>query len=505
VRRPPEERLPAACAAAVACLPFMDWPYMLGLSSYVRPLALFPVLLGCGALALRLLAVPGSRRLAVPRPFGLFLLFAAWAMAASPLVMLLVPGADAVKGQTPPARYVREVMGLGAGLVTYAYFTLTVRHWRQGVTAARILLLVFPLTLAAVLVQAGWLFLGIDALKAVDLHVLGLVQSRHALVKASGLAPEGSMLADQLTSTVIPFALAGLMVRHSLFRARPLGAPVELWALLGAITAVGFTLSRIGFVMVVLVFAIAFALQGLQRRAFRRRQRVLLAALPVIGLVALAAVPEARTHALGILGSLHGVGESVTDGVWSNVTRMGTQAAGFAMLAHHPFGVGTGGFPFHFAANVPTWATLSPEVQVFLGREGPGTAAICASAAACDALLPDAKGHLARVAAENGWVGLLLLGAMYALLVRRAWRAYRGAAEPALRHLALGCLISLGAMFPLSFNQSSYLWLHWYLVWALTGALPAFPVRRARPAAAPAAVRTLPGPRAVAAAGARLR
>jgi hypothetical protein len=99
----------------------------------------------------------------------------------------------------------------------------------------------------------------------------------------------------------------------------------------------------------------------------------------------------------------------------------------------------------------------------------------------------------------------VLLGAMYALLLRRAWRAYRGAVEPALRHLALGCLISLGAMVPLSFNQSSYLWLHWYLVWAVAGALPAFPARRAHPAAASVAMAAPRELRTVAAGGRGLR
>jgi len=254
VSRPGEDRLPIFCAVAVACLPFMDWPYMLGLSSYVRPLALFPVIAGCGVLALRLVTAPGAPRLAVSRPFCLFLLFAAWAFVASPLVMLLDPGAAAVKGQTPLARYAREALGLGAGLAAYAYFSLAIRHWRQGVTAARIVMLVFPLTLGAVLIQAGWLFLGIDALKSLDRHVLGLVQAHQAIVKASGLAPEASMLADQLLSVVIPFALAGLALRHSLFRVRPLGASVEFWTLLGAVTALLFTLSRLGLMVFVGLF-----------------------------------------------------------------------------------------------------------------------------------------------------------------------------------------------------------------------------------------------------------
>jgi len=507
MRPPHDSGLPGAYVAAVACLPFLDWPYMLGLSSYVRPLTLFPALFGCGLLALHLIAVPGHRRhLAVSRPFCLFLAFAAWAIAASPLLMVLAPGAETVKGQTPMARYGREVLGLGAGLATYGYFTLVVRHWRQGVATVRILMLVFPLVLAAVLIQAGWLFLGIDALHEVDRHVLGLVQSRPALAKASGLAPEGSMLADQLASTVVPFALAGLVVRHSLFRVRPLSAPVELWALLGAMAAMAFTLSRIGLMVLALAFALALALHGLQRRGLRRRQRLVRAFVPLALVLGLVAMPGVRTQALRIVGSLQGVGASAAAGLWSNVTRLGTQAAGFRMLARHPLGVGTGGSSFHFAANVPTWALDAPEIQVFLGRKGPLTDLVCTTDAACAALLPDAKGHLARIAAENGWVGLLLVGAMYGLLLRRAWRAYRGAPEPALRHLALGCLISMGAMVPLSFNQSSYLWLHWYLVWAVAGALPAFPARLPRPAAAPvAAVPARMAPRAVAAGGARLR
>lgn len=481
--------LPPVFAAAVATLPFTDWPHMLGLASYVRPLAVFPVAAGCGLVAARLLLPPpgAGPRLSVSVPFCLFLLFTAWAVLASPMAMLLDPGVDSLKGRTPVDRYGREVLGLLTGLAAYAYFTVVLRHWRQGVAAVQVMFLVFPLVLGAVLIQAGWLFLGIDFLHRVDSAVLGLVQSRQAIHKASGLTPEGSMLADQLTTTIVPFALAGLTVRHSLFRQRPLGFPMELWALVGALVAIGFTTSRIGFLVLTLSFALALGLHRMQRPALRRRQRVLLALLPLPLVACVLLNPAVRGKAVAIGGSFQGIEGSVSTGVWSNVTRMGTQATAFRMLMAHPLGVGTGGFPFHFADHVPLWAMNSPEVQVFLGMRGGLTRLICTSD--CANLLPDAKGYLARVGAENGWVGLVLMVTLYALLVRRSWRAYRSTAEPALRHLALGCLLSLGAMAPLSFGQSSYLWLHWYLVWALVGSLPACaPTRRPAARAIPPAL-----------------
>lgn len=475
--------LPPVFAAAVATLPFTDWPYMPGPVSYVRPLAVFPVAVGCGVMAARLLVPPPGPgpRLPVSVPFCLFLVFALWAVLASPMTMLLDPGLDSVKGRTPPGRYGREVLGLLTGLGAYAYFTVVLRHWRRGEAAVRVMFLVFPLVLGAVLIQAGWLFFGIDFLHRVDGAVLGLVQAHPAIHKASGLSPEGSMLADQLTTTIVPFALAGLTVRHSLFRQRPLGFPVELWVLVGAVAAIAFTTSRIGFLVLALTFVLAFVLHRVQRPALRRRQRVLLALLPLALAAALLLHPTVRERAVAIAGSLRGVEISVSAGVWSNVTRMGTQATAYRMLLAHPLGVGTGGFPFHFADYVPGWALASPEIQVFLGMRGGLTHLVCTSD--CAGLLPDAKGYLARIGAENGWIGLALVTALYLGLVARAWRSYRSATDPALTHLALGCLLSLGAMALLSFGQSSYLWLHWYLVWALAGSLPAAPARR--PAARP--------------------
>lgn len=459
--------LPGVYIAAVACLPFMDWPYMLGLSSYVRPLALFPVLLGCGLVALGLLAGP-RRRLVVSLPFCLFLAFAVWAVLLSPLLMVVDPGAEAVKGQAPMDRYQREALGLLAGLATYAYFTVVVRHWWQGMATVRIVLMVFPVVLAAVLIQAGWLFLGIDALRMVDHHVLGLVQSRHALFKASGLTPEASMLADQLTTTVIPFSLAGLALRHSVFRRRPLGASVELWMLLGAVIALLFTTSRVGLMVFVLLFLAARVYQMPKRRLGRRQRRYLVLLPLLVGLL-LVAYPGTRAKLAEVAFSIRGVAASADAGIWSNVTRLGTQVAGYRMFAAHPLGVGTGGFAYHFADYVPAWALISPEIQAFLGWSSPDTA-YCGGA--CGRLVADPKGFGARIAAENGIVGVGLIGAMFILLVRRSWRTYRDAPEPALRHLALGCLLSLSAMLVLSFNQSSFLWVHWYLVFALAGALP---------------------------------
>jgi hypothetical protein len=335
-----------------------------------------------------------------------------------------------------------------------------------------------PVALAAV-IEVGAAILHLGLAQAIDAVLMAArVQNQTTdYSKIMALAPEGSMFADQILSLFAPFAFAAIVAKCPVFPRRIFGVSLDLIVLFASIFFLAICGSRTGLVFSLILFGsgaiITIFFTG---RAISAGRKIAILFMPVILLGGAAAIPQVREAAAPIVASVTGINQSIDSGVWSNITRAGNQIAGWKMFLDYPIaGVGTGGYPFHYANYVPDWALFSPEVQAYLGIYDRRFAAACPDCMIepiLDGLLADPKGLLARIAAETGIVGLILMGAFWFTLVRRSWRAFRAPAEPYVKGLALGCLLSLIDILFLTFNVSSYVWVHWYLIFAIASALP---------------------------------
>jgi hypothetical protein len=97
-------------------LPVLDWRWMLGLASYVRPLALFPIFLG---LAMYGATIKSETRLPASKPFLLFLSFFGWALVSTIIMIALAPGVGILKGWTAEAKATREFLALALGVCLF--------------------------------------------------------------------------------------------------------------------------------------------------------------------------------------------------------------------------------------------------------------------------------------------------------------------------------------------------------------------------------------------------
>jgi hypothetical protein len=463
----------AAAGAVLPCIvlamPFMDVPGIAG-GAYVKPLALPLVLLAWvwilaqagGGLSLP--RDPASRR---------WLMLFAWAVVGAVCMPLLTNMPHEMKGQSLGARILRDLIAFSAGLMCWFYLRLAIRTDGQAVSALKWVLRSFALLLPFLFVQS--LFVATEAswVSAID-TVLGLLRSSQTgpYKKIFGLAPEASMLADQLLSLYLPFTLASLLLGTSLFRRRWVGISAEAWITALAVLALLFSQSRIGLIALLFLALCGWVL-SLRRHSQGAIgwQAVVLPALVVAlagGLTTLAG-----DRLTNFLGSFSSVDNSIDDGVWSNVTRLGSMSAGLDMAWHHPLGVGTGAFPFLFERHVPEWALISPEINALVGGDASYLQAATGSEGGdITTRLPDAKALPVRVLAEMGLPGFLLLAAIWSGLARGCWRTVRHPQTPGpVRTVAFGALLSLLTMLPLSFSINSYVWVHWILVAALAAAV----------------------------------
>lgn len=456
----------------VFALPFLDVPLLFG-GAYVKPLAL-PV----AVIVLGLALVLGRGPLRVPggMPLRIVMLIAAWAVIGAVLMPRLITIPGEMKGQTLGLRIVRDMTSLLGGIVFFVCLSTAITHAGRATRAVRWVLMTFWVVLPFVLVQAAVVATGSDLALMLD-RVMALVRSDlqgPGYRKAFGLAPEASMLADQLLSLYLPFAFALVLSGCSLFRTRLLGLRAEVGILLGGLLALLFSQSRIGLVTLLYLVAAAMLIPGFRRagdfRRFAPRAAMLLGLVVLLGAAAIALAGDKATE---ILATFSSVDASIDDGVWSNVTRFGSIVAGLDMALAHPMGVGTGAFPFLFEQHVPDWALISPEIQAVLGSNIDYLLAATGSTGGdIETRLPDAKALPARVAAELGVPGLLLFGALWLVLVRRCWAAYRAVgADPVHTAVALGTLLSLLSMLPLSLSSNSYVWVHWIFVAAVAAAI----------------------------------
>lgn len=465
-------------ALVALSLPFLDFPGVGG-AAYVKPLAL---LIALPILAFRLVTRPTTIAFPSDMSMRYALLFWGWAVVGSILMPWMTDAPTQFKGQSLGDRVLRDMLSMSAGFLFWIFIRMELRTPTKIIQAVRLMLVSFWIVLAFCLAQALVIVTDSDVAKALDslLSVFRTMQPP-GYRKIFGVAPEASMLADQLMTMYFPFVVASIFQNTPFFRTFGRGVSVERIMFILGFGILLFTLSRIGFVAVIALLICAYILGP--KLTGGSRKRIPLALIVAVGVIFAIGVSLTGTLFSSFLGSFGGIDASIDEGVWSNVTRAGSMTAGVGMALDHPFGVGTGVFPFLFERYVPDWALVSPEIQALMGTNYEALFAVGGSTSSDIAeRLPDAKALPVRVLAELGWPGLLILAGGWLYQVRSCWRVARSTQVPIERVIAFGCVLSLLVMVPLSFSVNSYIWVHWLFISAVATSLVCLQERRCRAA-----------------------
>ncbi|RFO94623.1 hypothetical protein DIC66_22540 [Rhodoferax lacus] len=396
-----------------------------------------------------------------------------WALIGDMSFPWLLSMPHEIKGQSLEGRILRDLCSLGAGMAVWFWFRMAIWKVSITVTAVRWILCSFSPVLPFLVVQAGVVLTDSSLAHAAD-DLLAMLRSPiqgKSYGKIFGTAPEASMLADQLLTLWIPFALASVLLGGSLFRSRLLGLRIEVLLLFSTLLALLLSQSRIGLIAMAFMGGSAWLAIFKSRGGWGNLKLLFLPLVLVFIGSIIAATGGDRLQSF--IDSFGGVDSSIDEGVWSNVTRMATITSGLSMATSYPMGVGTGAFPYMFEQSVPEWGLISPEIRALLS----GDTEYLRIATGTDggdivSRLPDAKALPIRVLAELGLPGFFLLLSIWTGLVGGCWRRFMSCQQASpLKLVSLGVLLSLLAMLPLSFSINSYVWVHWILIAAMAARL----------------------------------
>jgi len=454
---------------SVVAIPFIDWPWFPG-DSYVRPVSIFPVILGCLFLVSSKLLSGKFTIRDGNQPFEIFNVFVAIALfiTAINLVYFLFSGnSSEYQGRSLFQNSIKSSISLLIGWTFYFFFN-QVSTTDAAIRLCRMILIVSVFMLITVYVQAAAIFGEWPVAEIINNKLLQVVHYRGTLEhgKAYGWTPEGSMLADHLMAVVIPFLLASISTGHSILGRSVAKPRIEIVLLLFALLGLVLSLSRIGFITLVFLLGFYFLLDliveregALRKSSFKKFMLIFV----VLLLISLLVWVFFREFFMALISTM--AIDTFRDGsVVSNITRSANMYTALKIFLDQPFGVGLGFFPYYYNEHLPPWAFMSPEVQYYLGQYS-------GSIQFREYVLPNAKGLLPRLLAETGIVGTFIFGYFYITLLRRTFIARRTAQTDHVRFLSSAMLYSLIAIIPLSFNVDTFAFPHYYFIFAVCGLL----------------------------------
>lgn len=387
-------------AAALVSLPVTSfrWFPFLGETTYIRPLALYPL-----AFLLPILLIQAIRR---QRPFPwtgsviLLGMFAATALTVTSLGVLIDP--LPLRGQDYFGRAPRALVTLVIGLAFFLSAAWMNRDEAEVKFTFRWMLAGFGLDLAWSALQAVTFYTGLLEKEMVTHWQLAF--SMRELVRTnriSGLAYEPAWLAGQIVTLYLPILFAALVTKTRLTRTKWL-EPVLLT--LSALTLLA-TYSRGGLLIGVGVSGLTFLLVGRDhlraawmwffggfRRGWLLRVTMIVALLGVLTGAALFLGQKNYFRRLWD-SSAKNLSEYLVD---INVGGRSAYASGaMAAFDEHPVtGVGLGASGFWIYGNLPDWTlTTVPEIAKQLNPKS--------------GLFPNPKNLYVRLLAETGLIGFV--------------------------------------------------------------------------------------------------
>ncbi|MGC8856116.1 MAG: O-antigen ligase family protein [Anaerolineae bacterium] len=396
-------------AAALVSLPVTSfrWFPFLGDTTYVRPLALYPLALLFPLLLLQTL----RRQRSFPWTGSLILLFVfgAAVLTVTSLGVRLDP--LPLRGQTYLGRALRAAVTLFIGLIFFLSAAWMNRDEDETRFTLRWLLVGLGLDLAWSALQAFTFYTGLLP-KSMVTH-WQLAFSMRELVRinrVSGMAYEPAWLAGQLATIYLPVLFAALLTKKRITAAPWLDSVLLALATLTLLA----TYSRGG--LLITVFAATLTLLLLGRpllvaawhwfwRGLRQGAAAWLLRMTLIGLV-LASLAGAALF-LSQKNYFRRLWEAPAE-TWSQyLINISAGARGAYVLgalsafeAHPISGVGLGASGFWIYDHLPDWAlTIEPEVAKHLSPQSQ--------------LFPNPKNLYVRLLAESGLIGFVLFVLFY--------------------------------------------------------------------------------------------
>jgi O-antigen ligase len=452
-------------AVALLSLPVTSFRYFPGLgeTTYVRPLAFYPLALLLLVLLIQLL------RKEIPSPWpGSMILLGAFVLALLAVTILGVLNAPlALRGQTYWGRAIRAWATVIIGLAFFLSATWMNRDKDDLKFTMRWLLAGFVLDIAWSGVQA--LAFYTPLLKKVTVTHWQLAFSMRELVKTnrvSGMAYEPAWLAGQIATVYLPWLFAAVLTKKHFTRFKWLEA-----LLLGLSSLLLLaTYSRGGLVTALGAVALTFLLVGGDlmragwrwfftgfrrgdpaelRQGLRTMRRWLFAMSLRFGMILL--VVAAVVGAFLFLGQKGYIARlwntqagSLEEFIIANSAgaRAAYSWAGLATYNEHPWlGVGLGASGFYLYGNLPDWAlTTVPEIARQLDPS--------------NRLYPNPKNMYVRILAEGGLLGFSFFLAFLFGMLGDALSFLR---KPGLlRFLGIAALCSWMAIMLYNITQDSF-------------------------------------------------
>jgi hypothetical protein len=446
----------ALWGAVLLSLPVTSFRYFPGLgeTTYVRPLAFFPLVLLLPVLLIQLL----RRKASFPWPGSFTVLGAFLILLVTSTFFGLLNAPLELRGQSYWGRAIRAWATVLIGVSFFIVAAWMNRNEHDLKFSVRWLLAGFILDVAWSGVQA--LAFYTPLLEKVTVTHWQLAFSMRELVKTnrvSGLAYEPAWLAGQIATVYLPWLFAALLTKMHFTRFKWL--EVLLFGLGGLLLLA--TYSRGGLVTAFLAIGTTFLLVGRERLRFAWRwfisgfqadssvaRRWLVALGLRFGLIFLLVATVAGI--IFFLGQKDYIArlwntdaESLEDFIIENSAgaRAAYNWAGLATYAEHPWlGVGLGASGFYLYDRLPDWAmTILPEIVHHLDPSS--------------RLYPNPKNMYLRVLAEGGLLSFSLFLSFQFGLLGDALAFLR---KPGLRFLGVAGLCSWLAITFYNMTQDSF-------------------------------------------------
>lgn len=233
-------------------LPVTSFPFFpgnIGGGTLVRPLSIYPLII-----LLILIILPRFFFKPLPRTILAFLPFVLVAVAATFLATLR--GIEGLQGVSVTARMFRALATLGIGGAIYLTVTLWPNNRDELRFSLRWLYVGFGLALLWGSLQALYVVIVSPRWFEIMSRIQDFISIRRLFTnRVSGLTYEPNWFADQLSFLLLPWLLAAVFSRYSVFKWRWRWVTIELLMLVWVLALLPFTFSRAGLVvMIVLVF-----------------------------------------------------------------------------------------------------------------------------------------------------------------------------------------------------------------------------------------------------------
>ena len=391
----------------LVALPVTSFPFLpaeLGGKTQVRPLSIYPLLI-------LIILVTLPQLFKKPLPITFLPLFAFIVAALISSLLSLTLDIEVFKGVTAIARILRSLITLGIGVAAYLTTVLVHRNWDDLKSSLKWLYIGFMLVLFWGTLQSVYIVRFEDGYFNILNKIQSLISTQNLYqTRISGFTYEPKWFAEQITFLLMPWLVASILTKRSVFRWHYHWISIELILLIWSAIVLVFTFSRTGlFVLVLLTFISVLLSRSIRKprkptslSPHRRRWlRVLEAVLVTVALTAVLIFAGSRNAYFSRLWR-YWSDEKARNKTYLEYIAFGqrfvyAETALRIAEAYPVFGVGLGNYAFFFDQKLPDRPYQnSPEIIRQITPTEKGNQLITP------------KNLYARLLAETGLVGTLI-------------------------------------------------------------------------------------------------